>query len=126
MDDYNMFSDAIIKNAYENLFSDTYKSVSFNYDGNQIRYISKLNSYITNSILKKTDTNVKREIIDIKVDNDKVTITTIEGLVKDNKLYNVVNNTEIPDYKNDALTNYQDKLNKVTYTFDNEKLISIK
>lgn len=126
MDDYNMFSDALIKASYEELFSDNYKSISFNYNGNQIRYISKLNSYISNDIIKKIDSNIKREITAIKVDNNKVTITTVEGLIKEDKLYNVLDNKEISDYKKDSLVNYQDKLNKLTYTYEFDKLISIK
>ena len=126
MDEYNMFSDAILKASYEELFTDNYKSISFNYNGNQIRYINKLNSYITNEIIKKTDSNIKREIINIKVDNNKISITTVEGLIKDDKLYNVKDNKEISEYKKDNITNYQDKLNKLTYTFENEKLMSIK
>ena len=125
MDEYNMFSDAILKDSYESLFNDTYKSVSFSYNGNLVRYISKLNSYITNDLVEKTNSNIKREIIDVKIEQNKVLITTIEGLVKDDKLYNVVDNKEVSDYKKDSITNYQDKLNKLTYTFLDEKLVSI-
>ena len=121
-----MFSDAILKASYEELFTDNYRSISFNYNGNQIRYINKLNSYITNEIIKKTDSNIKREIINIKVDNNKISITTVEGLIKDDKLYNVKDNKEISEYKKDNIINYQDKLNKLTYTFENEKLLNIK
>ena len=126
MDDYNMFSDAILKAAYEELFSDNYKSVTFNYNGNQIRYINKLNSYITTDIVKKTETNIKREIINIKVDGNKITIETIEGVVKDDKLYNIKDDKEISEYKKDSILNYKDKLNKVIYTFESNKLTSIK
>ncbi len=126
MDDYNMFSDAILKAAYEELFSDNYKSMTFNYNNNQIRYINKLNSYITTDLIKKTETSIKREIIDIKVSDNKITIETIEGLIKEDKLYNIKDSKEIPEYKKDSILNYKDKLNKVTYTFENNKLISIK
>ena len=126
MDDYNMFSDAILKAAYEELFSDNYKSISFNYNGNQVRYINKLNSYITTDIIKKNETNIKREITNIKITDNKVAISTVEGLIKDDKLYNIKDNKEITEYKKDDILNYREKLNKLTYTFENNKLISIK
>ena len=126
LDGYNMFSEAILKDAYENNLIGTYNSVTFKYNDNNIRYISKLNSYITDSLLTKTNTNIKREIIDVKVKDNEVNIVTIEGLVKDNKLYNVLSNQEISEYKGDNIINYRDKLNKLTYTFDNKKLSSIK
>ena len=125
-DGYNMFSEAILKDAYENNLIGTYNSVTFKYNDNNIRYISKLNSYITDSLLTKTNTNIKREIIDVKVKDNEVNIVTIEGLVKDNKLYNVLSNQEITEYKGDNIINYRDKLNQLTYTFDNKKLSSIK
>ena len=124
IDGYNMFSEAILKDAYENNLIGTYNSVTFKYNDNNIRYISKLNSYITDSLL--TNTNIKREIIDVKVKDNEVNIVTIEGLVKDNKLYNVLSNQEITEYKGDNIINYRDKLNQLTYTFDNKKLSRIK
>ena len=126
IDGYNMFSEAILKDAYENNLIGTYNSVTFKYNDNNIRYISKLNSYITDSLLTKTNTNIKREIIDVKVKDNEVNIVTIEGLVKDNKLYNVLSNQEITEYKGDNIINYRDKLNQLTYTFDNKKLSRIK
>ena len=126
IDDYNMFSDIILKSAYEELFNDTYKSTTFNYNGNQVRYISKLNSYISTSLIKKTESNIKREIIAINIENNRILITTVEGLIKEDKLYNPKDNVEVPNYKKDSLLNYQDKLAKLIYTFENDKLINIK
>lgn len=126
MDGYNMFSEAIIKDAYLNNFVGSYNSVSFNYNGNLIRYINKLNSFITDDVLNKTNSNIKREITDIKVDDNVVSITTVEGLLKDDKLYNVVTKEEITEYKKDTINNYADKLNTKIYTFENKKLSSIK
>ena len=84
-----------------------------------------MNSYITNTILSKEKPNIKREIVSIAESDDKVVITTIEGLVKNKKLYNIVNNEEVKDYKKDSLSNYKKYLNEVTYIFNNEKLIGI-
>ncbi len=123
-EDYSIIDENIFKEAYDKLF-DGYTSGSFNYNVNKIRYIEKLKSYITNSILTKEESNIKRDIIDIKVDNNKVYITTIEGVVKDNKLFNVITLDEVKTYENDSLSNYKDSLNKITYVFLNNKLIDI-
>ena len=124
-EDYNVIDEDIIKKEYESLFEDKYISVSFDYNNNKVRFLKKLNSYITDNILKKEESNIKREIIDIKVKNDSVIISTVEGLIKDNKLYNIVSNKEINSYKKDNLVSYKDKLNTVIYTFKDGKLISL-
>lgn len=123
-EDYSIIDEEVFRNSYDKIF-DNYSSGSFNYNVNKIRYIEKLKSYITNSILIKEESNIKREIIDIKVDNNKVYITTIEGVVKDNKLFNVITLDEVKTYENDNLSRYKDSLNKITYVFSNNKLIDI-
>ena len=124
-DGYQVISNETFKLAYEKLFSDTYKEASFDYDDNKILYVSMMESYMTTSILKKEENNITREITDIKEDNGVVTITTVEGIIQDGKLYEILHNTEIEDYKGDNLVNYQDKLDKVIYTFKNNKLIKL-
>ncbi len=112
--------------SYAKLFNDNIENITFNYNGSKINYFKALKIYLTNKDIKKDNSNIKREIISIKVDNNLIKISTVEGLIKDNKLFNVLTNEEIKKYHNDSLTNYQDKLNKITYTFKNEKLESIK
>ena len=50
-DNYHIISEELLKKAYENLFDDKYASNDFNYNGNSIRYINVINSYI--DLLKK-------------------------------------------------------------------------
>ena len=126
VDDYNMFSDALIKDSFDRLFNDEYHSVSFDYNGNNVRYISKLNAYLTDFGLEKTKSNIKREITAVEVDGSTVKIVTIEGLIKDGKLYNVSSDEEIGEYNGDSIVPAVERLNKVTYTFNNKKLESIK
>ena len=125
-EDYNVIDEDTIIESYYDIFKDDYESISFDYNGNKIRYINKLQYYITDKMLEKNDTNIKREITNIIVDGNNIIITTIEGIVKGNKLYNVLNLKEVRNYKNDNLSKYSDKLNEMTYTFNEEKLISIK
>ena len=124
-EDYQIISNDTFKLAYEKLFDDEYEASTFDYDDNKIRYVSKMDSYMTSELLEKKESNIQREITDIKVDDNIVIITTIEGLVKDNKLYEIINNTLVTDYKEDSLINYKDNLNKMIYTFKDSKLVKI-
>lgn len=124
-DNYQIIDKESFTNEYQKHFNDKYQNKTFNYNGNLIRYINKLDSYLSDDIINKNSTNIIREITDIKVSDDKVLITTTEALSYDNKLYNIITNEEISDDINDLLS-YTDKLNTVTYTFEDNKLISIK
>ena len=123
-EDYNIIKESTFKLMFNKMFLEEYSPATFNYDENKIRYVKQMESYMSEDVLVKEDNNIEREIKDIKVDGDKVIITTVEGVVKDNKLYNVLSNNEI-EYKGDSLLKYEDKLNTLTYTFKDKKLISL-
>ena len=124
-DDYNIISSDTFKIVYEKLFDSAYTPLTFDYNGNNIRYVNAMEAYITEKLLNKENTNIKREIKDIKTSDDKIIISTIEGKIVDSKLYNILSGKEIEDYKNDSLLNYGDDLNQVIYTFKNNKLIDL-
>ncbi len=124
-EDYNIIKESTFKMMYEKLFGDDYSSGTFSYDNNKIRYVKAMESYMTTSLLVREDNIIKREIKDIKVDGKEIIITTIEGLVKDDKLCNIITNEEIDDYNDNSLIKYEDKLNKLVYTFKDNKLISL-
>ena len=124
-EDYNLINESDIKTSYNKIFNSEYENTSFDYNGQKIRYFSKLASYVTDSILNKNESNIKREIINIDVKDNKVIIYTIEGLVKDNKLYSI-SNVEIGDYKKNSLNYYKDKLNTLEYIFIDGLLDQIK
>ena len=72
--------------------------------------------------------NISREIIDITVDDDKnIIITCVEGYISDSgKLYNILTNKEISGYKpSDSLSKYKDKLNTITYVFNDNYLVNL-
>ena len=54
-----------------------------------IKYMSTLKSYISSKALSNK-TNIKRQIFKIDVKDGVISITTVEGLIKDKKLYNVL------------------------------------
>lgn len=124
-DNYQIIDKESFANEFEKHFNDKYQNKTFNYNGNLIRYINKLDSYLSDDIINKNTTSIIREITDIKVSDNNISITTTEALSYDNKLYNIITNEEVTDDINDLLS-YTDKLNTITYTFEDNKLISIK
>jgi len=123
--DYYMFDSLYLKNEYNKLFNDEYVPHSFYYLDNSIKYINKLDSYISDKEIQKNSSNIRREISDIMVDGDKVVFTCVEGVLINGHLFNIVSNNEIK-YNNDSLINYSKSLNTLVYTFINGKLDSIK
>ena len=124
-DDYNIFDFKTLESACSKLFDSKCSKKSFDYNGNKVRYFQKLDSFVTNSILARDENPIRREIVDIQVDGKKVSITTIEGVVVDGGLYSVQPNEWIRDYQEESLTENQDQLNKMIYTFEKQKLVSI-
>ena len=124
-EDYNIIKDSTFKTEFLRLFDSDYTSNTFNFDENKVRFVKGIEYYMTSELLVREDNSIKREIKDIKVDGEKIIITTVEGVVKDNKLYNVITNDEVEEYKEESLLKYEDKLNKLVYTFKNNKLINL-
>ena len=123
---YNVVENNTFKKCYQKKFIGEYNSKTFNYNGNTFRYIGKIDAYITDKVVEENKTNIKRVITKISVDGDDVIITTVEGLVKDDKLYNILSKEEVSEYNDKAILEHSDKLNKVVYTFDeDDKLIKI-
>lgn len=119
-----IISDEILKDAYEKIFSDKYESKSFNYNQLDIKYLKSQRIYLANADLAKNESNIVRSIIDVTKENDEVIIKTVEGLIIDGNVYNILDNKKIGKY-NDNLELYSKKLNLLTYTFKNEKLVNI-
>ena len=124
-DNYNIISEKTFKQVFDTLFNDGYVSGNFDYNDNEMRYLKDFESYVSSEILTKKDFDIVREILDIKEEDTKVIITTIEGVLNNNHLYNVLTNEEVIDFNGNSILNYQDKLNKITYIFENNKLISL-
>jgi len=124
-DDYNIIDENKVKEAYEKIWVDSFENNNFEYNSHKIRYFSKLKSYVTDEILTQEGTHITREIIDIKNDNNKVSIKTVEGIIIDGELKNVLSKEVIEDYDGESIIDYQDKLNTITYIFNNNKLESI-
>lgn len=104
-EDYSIISEEDFKNAYENIFNDEYSSKSFNYNETEIKYVSVMKSYISDSVIKVIDKNdgIDRIITNIDVNENKVVITTLESGKFDG----------------------ESKIFSLKFTFDNNKLVSI-
>ena len=115
--------------TYQDIFTGEFNPKSFKYNGINISFLSSKEIFIGEKEITKEETNIKREIIDKEETDDEIKLTTVEGVVKDNKLYNVISGKNITKYKNDSIINYADSLTKLAYTFKKEeekyKLVSI-
>lgn len=126
-DESSSYFDAdLLRRAYRELFGDNLEPIDFKYNGANYKYIKTKEMFISTSLSAKGNKIVK-EITNIEEKEGRIIITTTEGYFKDNKLYNVLSNKEITDYKkDDKISKYTKKLNTVKYTFNREILESIK
>ena len=124
-DDYYVIDEELLEKKYKEMFNEEFKPISFEYNGNKIRYFNRLSSFVTDSIFDKASSNIVREIIDIKDNKDTISITTVEGLVLDNVLYNPKTKEVITEEYNGNILDYQDSLETVTYVFKNNKLLRV-
>lgn len=109
--------DADFKEVYDLLFSDEFVPKSFKYGDLNFKHLSKGLFWADGKFSKETSEIIK-SIIDVKEKEDSLEITTIEGLKKDDKLYNIVSDKEVKNYKGDSLDKYEDYLTKMVYGFE--------
>ena len=120
------FDAELLINSYKNLFGNSIELSDFKYNGASYKYLKNKEMFISTSLSTEGNKIIK-EITNVEESDNKVIITTTEGYIKDDKLYNVLSNKEITDYKkDDKISKYTKKLNTVKYTFSNEYLESIK
>lgn len=119
-----------LKEVYDNILDSDFNSKSFKYGNLNFRYLNSKSLFIADGKFEKQKSNISKEIISIDEDDNKVKIVTVEGLIKNNKLYNITSNTEIKKYNSKSnLSKYKNYLTKVSYYFnkidDNYKLTKI-
>ncbi|MBR3210011.1 MAG: hypothetical protein IKF82_07105 [Bacilli bacterium] len=116
-DDTLYIDEADLKEVYNLLFVDEFAPKSFKYGDLNFKYLSK-GLFLAEGKHSKEKTNIVKNIIDVKEDGDSLEITTVEGLIKDDKLYNIVSDKEVKNYKNDGLEKYESSLTKMNYNFE--------
>lgn len=112
---------SVIKETYESIFKGNVTNKSFEYNEAKIKYLNAKDIYIIDGELDN-GTNIKREITNVYEKDDVVFIETVEGLIKDNKLYNIVTKKEVKKYDNKDLVKYQNDLISLRYKFDKKDL----
>lgn len=123
------FSGEALENAYESVFGSKEGLTHQNFVLNGINYAYSLgdNQYISINT-NKNEVKVINSIINIYEENSKLIVETVSGVVSNNQLFNandLVN--KVKDYADgENISVYQDKLNRVKYTFikvDNKYII---
>lgn len=124
-DDYQLISQKEFMKACSSLFVDECSMKSFDYNGNKVRFFSKLDSFVTDSFLEKENSLVQREITDVQVKGDLVVISTLEGVSNEGKLSTIYPKGWTGEYHGESFLTFRDHLNSLVYTFQNKKLKSI-
>lgn len=118
-----------LKEAYENIFDGEYEAKGFKYGDYDFKYLKAKKMYFADGDFKKVISNNVRKIVDAIENDDSIVITTIEGVKKKDKLYDI-DLKEIDDYTGGDILDYEKSLSKVEYEFvkkdGNYKLISVK
>lgn len=110
-----------IINAYQELFGsiDDYVGTDFTVDSLNFAYSVSGKKYI--SVAKKNEKIefVVNKIMDIKENNDTLTIDAYVGVVKDDKLYSILDlDNELAEYRSGSdLTVYRESLTQIQYKF---------
>ena len=108
--------EADLKESYDNFFEGKFTAKSFEYNNLKFHYLSSKSLFIADGKFEKAKKDIVKEIINV-TDDDNVVITTVEGIIKDNKLFNIINGGEIKKYKSGSLEKYEKSLTKVIYHF---------
>ena len=125
-DDSSYFELSDLETSYNVLFNEKLNPTSFKYNNALYSYLESKEMFVS-STKPNPDKNVTREILNIeKNEDDEIIITTVEGYLENNKLYNILTNKKITSYKvGSSLDKYKGKLNVIKYTFNDEHLVSI-
>lgn len=105
-----------LKKCYDNFFTSDFSPKSFEYNNLKFHYLSSKSLFVADGEFEKVKKDIDKEIIDIDV-SENIVITTVEGIIKDDKLYNITSGEEVKNYKSDNLSKYEKKLTKVVYYF---------
>lgn len=123
-DEMLVLSEESFLKYYSELFDSNIELVSFDYNNKSVKYLKTQKLYLVDCLNLNKDTNIKRNILEVTKENEIIKITTVEALVKDGYIYNILDNKKIGKYNNN-LEDYKNKLDIITYVFDSSKLISL-
>lgn len=108
-----------LKKAYTDIFDGEFVPKSFKYDELNFHYLASKELFFADGKFEKEDTDIVKEIINIEERDEKVLITTVEGLLDDGRLYNILSGEQIKKYNSkDSLELYKNVLTNMIYSFD--------
>lgn len=97
-EDYSLIDSKVVETAYNNLFIGTYEKTNFKYLNNELKYIKKMDAYLSEKPLKKAEDYISRNIISVKEEDNKIIFVSNENTKKivytfiNGKLSNIVEN----------------------------------
>lgn len=119
-EDMLLLSEKNLDNLFKKLFNTSYEHKTFTFNGTSYKYLKSQQMYLTTSYKKETS-KIQREIVDVKEEGNEIIITTVEAVVDNDKVINILTKKEITDYKDKkSITSNKDKLNQLVYTFELE------
>lgn len=117
---YSIDEEAII-DGYKELFgsTDDYIGTDFEVDSLNFAYSTSNQTYISVALKNTNVEYVVNKIVDIKESNDVLTIEALVAIVKNDKLYSLLDlDKELDDYKGGSdLSSYSDLLTMTEYRF---------
>lgn len=127
-EDTYILSNKVMEEYYSKLFDSSYKASSFNYGSNKIKYLKNQEVYLISSDITKSNSKIKRIITDVKEVDKEIIVSTIEYIVDNDKVINIISKEEVTDNEKDVLKE-KNKLNRLEYHLtikdNNYKLKSI-
>lgn len=121
-DETSIIDENTITTKYGELFDiANYTPVSFTFNNVSFKYIKSQAIYLATSEVTKTESNLVRYITNVTEEDDKVIIETVEGLVNQKRLYNILTNKYVSSFTDESnLESNITKLNTLKYTFINK------
>ncbi|MBR3199163.1 MAG: hypothetical protein IKG27_04025 [Bacilli bacterium] len=119
-----------LKNIFVNMFDGEFKPKSFKHGDLNLHYLSSKELFFADGKFEKENSDIVKEIINIEEKENGVLITTVEGLLDDGRLYNIVSGEQVKKYvSKDSLEKYKNLLTNMKYSFnktdDNYKLVKL-
>lgn len=109
-----LIDNSTMEEYFNKLFNSSYKASSFSYGSNKVKYLKKQEVYLASDEITKNESKIKKIITDVQENDDEIIISTIEYIVDNNKVINILTQEEILDNENEVLKN-KDKLTKLDY-----------
>ena len=106
-----------IENVYNDIFTSIFNPSNFKYNNSTFNYLEPKEIFISDKYIEE-ESNIQRKIIDVNNEGDNLSLTVLEYIIKNNKLYNVKTGKEISKYNNN-IDKFVDDLTTIKYIFKN-------